>query len=155
MSSALQDELRQQKPFTSLAQEAHLSIGRTEVVLQEGLERVLRPHGISATQYNVLRILRGAGPGGLCRHEIRDRLLTRMPDVTRLLDRMEEAGLVVRERGTEDRRLVSTQLTTRGRELVDTLDEPVAEEHARAFGHLGDEPLRTLIQLLALVRQPR
>lgn len=154
MPTELRDELRQQKPFTSLAQEAHLNIARTEAVLQEGIERVLKPYGISGTQYNVLRILRGASDGGLCRHEIRDRLLTRMPDVTRLLDRMEEAGLVTRERDTTDRRLVSTQLTPRGRELVDSLDGPIAEEHQRRFGHLGEEQLRTLVRLLTLVRHP-
>jgi DNA-binding MarR family transcriptional regulator len=154
MPTTLLDELRQRKPFASLAQEAHLNLSRTEAVLQEGLDRVLKPYGVSTTQYNVLRILRGAGPEGLCRHEIRDRLLTRMPDVTRLLDRMEEAGLVTRERDAADRRLVTTRLTERGRELVDALDGPVAEEHERRLGHLGEEQLRALVRLLALVRHP-
>ena len=120
----------------------------------ELLERVLKPYGITGTQYNVLRILRGAESEGLCRNEIRDRLLTRMPDVTRLLDRMEEAGLVTRERDTTDRRLVTTRLTTRGRKLVDSLDEPIAAEHERSLGHLGETQLRTLVRLLTLARQP-
>ena len=154
MSPALLDELRQRKPFGSDAEEAHLSISRTAAALAEGIDAVLRPHGLSATQYNVLRILRGAGPEGHCRNEIRDRLVTRMPDVTRLLDRMEEAGLVTRERDAADRRLVSTRLTARGRELVDALDGPVAAEHARRFGHLDAAQLRTLVDLLALVRRP-
>lgn len=154
MPNDLLDELKQRKPFSSLAQEAHLNVGRTEAMLQEGIERILRPHGISAAQYNVLRILRGAGSQGLCRNEIRDRLLTRMPDVTRLLDRLEEAGLVTRERDATDRRLVTTRLTPRGSELVDVLDRPVAEEHERRLGHLGEEQLRTLIRLLTLVRHP-
>ena len=154
MSTDLLDELRQRKPFASLAQEAHLNVGRTQAMLHEGLEQVLRPYNLSATQYNVLRILRGAEPGGLCRNELRDRLLTRMPDVTRLLDRMEEAGLVTRERDTSDRRLVTTRLTERGRELVDALDGPVAEEHERRLGHLGEERLRVLVRLLTLVRHP-
>ena len=153
MPTELRDELRQPRPFASLTQEAHLNVSRTEVVLQEGLDRVLKPHGISATQYNVLRILRGAGSVGLCRHEIRDRLLTRMPDVTRLLDRMEEAGFVTRERGEADRRLVTTRLTERGREMVDALDGPVAEEHERRLGHLGEEQLDTLVRLLTLARR--
>ena len=153
MPNDLLDELRQRRPFTSLAHEAHLSVSRTEAVLQEGLDRVLKPHGVSGAQYNVLRILRGAGDAGLCRHEIRDRLLTRMPDVTRLLDRMERAGWVVRERDADDRRLVSTRLSPRGRELVDALDAPVAAEHDRRLGHLGDERLRSLVDLLALVRR--
>jgi DNA-binding MarR family transcriptional regulator len=154
MSNTLLDELHQRKPFASLAEEAHLNLSRTEAVLQEGIDRVLKPHGVSVTQYNVLRILRGAGPKGLCRNEIRDRLLTRMPDVTRLLDRMEEAGLVTREREAADRRLVTTRLTRRGRELVNALDGPVAEEHERRFGHLKDGELRTLVRLLTRVRHP-
>jgi DNA-binding MarR family transcriptional regulator len=152
MPTTLLDELHQRKPFASLAEEAHLNLSRTEAVLQEGIDRVLKPHGVSATQYNVLRIRRGAGAEGLCRHEIRDRLLTRMPDVTRLLDRMEEAGLVTRERDAADRRLVTTRLPARGRKLVDVLDGPVAEEHERQLGHLDDKQLRTLVRLLTLVR---
>lgn len=154
MSNTLLDELQQRKPFASLAEEAHLNLSRTEAVLQEGIDRVLKPHGVSATQYNVLRILRGAGPKGLCRNEIRDRLLTRMPDVTRLLDRMEEAGLVTREREAADRRLVTTRLTRHGRELVDSLDGPVAKEHERRLGHLKDSELRTLVRLLTRARHP-
>jgi DNA-binding MarR family transcriptional regulator len=152
MTNDLREELRQQKPFDSLEQEAFLSIGRTEAELGDAFERALRPFGISPTQYNVLRILRGAGPDGLCRNEIRDRLLSRMPDVTRLLDRMEDAGLVTRVRSDVDRRLVSTRLTDRGRALVDGLDQPVADEHARQLGHLSAVQLRTLIELLALAR---
>ena len=154
MSPDLREELRQQKPFESLYQEAHLSIARTQAVLDDAFEQLLRPYGVSAAQYNVLRILRGAPHDGLCRNEVRDRMLTRMPDVTRMLDRMEHAGWITRTRSTEDRRLVTTQLTPEGRALVDSLDEPVAEEHRRRFGHLGDAQLRTLVELLALVRQP-
>jgi DNA-binding MarR family transcriptional regulator len=149
----LRDEIRQRKPFDGLEQEAFLSIGRTEAALRDGFERILKPHGISLTQYNVLRILRGAGPEGLCRNEIRDRLVTRMPDVTRLLDRMEDARLVTRVRSTEDRRLVTTRLTRDGRALVDRLDGPVATEHRRRLGHLSRGRLQTLIDLLALVRR--
>ena len=86
MTSSLRAELRQRKPFSSLEQEAFLSVRRTEAALREHLDQVLKRHGISVTQYNVLRILRGAGQAGLCRNEIRDRLVDRMPDVTRLLD---------------------------------------------------------------------
>ena len=153
MTTDLRSELRQRKPFASLHQEAQLSLARTEAVLDAAFEQVLKPHGIGATQYNVLRILRGAGPVGLCRNEIRDRLLTRMPDVTRLLDRMAKAGLVIRGRSTEDRRLVSTRLTGRGSDLVARLDGPVAAEHQRRLGHLTTSQLRTLIELLALARQ--
>ncbi len=152
MPTELVTELRQTKPFSNLAQEAHVSVIRTAAVLSERLDRVLKPFDVSSTQYNVLRILRGAGDEGLCRNEIRDRLVTRMPDVTRLLDRMEDAGLVARERGSEDRRLVSTRLTERGRALVDQLDEPVDREDSRQFEQLNEDELRELLRLLALAR---
>lgn len=154
MSNELLDELRQRKPFQSLAQEAHLNVGRTDAVLQAGIERTLKPFGISATQYNVLRILRGAGANGLCRNDIRDRLVARMPDVSRLLDRMEEAGLVERERDSADRRLVTTRLSARGMTLVEELDGPIAAEHQRQLGHLSEEELRTLVRLLTRARSP-
>lgn len=152
MTPALRDELQQRKPFGSLYQEAQLNLGRTQAVLADAFDRMLKPFGISGTQYNVLRILRGAEANGLCRNEIRDRLITRMPDVTRLLDRMEEAGLVSRARDDDDRRLVTTRLTALGRELVDRLDAPVEAEHRRALGHLSESQLRTLIELLTLAR---
>ncbi len=153
MSISLREELRQSKPFGSLAQEAQLSIARTASVLNDGFEAVLKPYNIGLTQYNVLRILRGAGSAGLCRNEVRDRLISRMPDVTRLLDRMEEAGLVSRVRSTEDRRLVSTYLTPAGGELLATLDSKIDEEHARQMGHMSVEQLSQLIELLAIARE--
>ncbi len=130
-----------------------MNVARTHALLTDSFEAMLRPYGLTTAQFNVLRILRGAGGGGLCRNEVRDRMLTRMPDVTRLLDRMEEAGLVSRVRSTEDRRLVTTQLTPQGRELVNRLDDPVEEENHRRLGHLTAEQLRTLNELLILVRQ--
>ena len=153
MTATLRDELQQYRPFTSPQQEAFLNIARTQAVLFDAFEKLLRPHGISLTQYNVLRVLRGAEPDGLCRNEVRDRLLTRMPDVTRLLDRMEEAGLISRVRDSEDRRQVTTRLTKQGRQLVDKLDAPVADEHQRCLGHLTQAQLATLIDLLTLVRR--
>lgn len=152
MATTLRQELRQRRPFASLCQEAFLNLTRTETVLVDAMERILKPHGVAMTQYNVLRMLRGAGNDGLCRNEIRDRLISRMPDVTRLLDRMEEAGLVSRVRGDEDRRLVRTTLTKRGRALVDRLDDEVNAEHARQLGHLTREQLQTLVDLLTLAR---
>ena len=154
MSPELREEIRQNKPFNSLQQEASLNLYRTSNVVTDSFEQMLKPYGITGTQYNVLRILRGAEPRGLCRNEVRDRLLNRMPDATRLLDRMEEAGLVSRSRDGEDRRLVSTQLTRQGRRLVDELDDVVAREHERRFGHLSEQQLRTLIKLLTVVRHP-
>lgn len=148
----LRDEIRQGRPFESLGQEVFLSLARTEAVLRDGLERVLAPHGLSFAQYNVLRILRGAGPAGLCRNEVRDRLITRMPDVSRLLDRMEAAGLLNRARSDGDRRLVNAMLTGRGRALVDQLDGAVGREHERQLGHLTRKQLSTLGELLGLAR---
>ena len=153
MPRSIRDEIRQKKPFTSPQHEALLNVVRTASALNNAMEELLRPYGISGTQYNVLRILRGAEPDGLCRNELRDRMLTRMPDVTRLLDRMEEAGLVERARSAEDRRLVSTRITEAGRRLVDSLDAPVSAFHQRRLGHLTDAQLRSLSELLSLARE--
>jgi DNA-binding MarR family transcriptional regulator len=152
MVMSLQEEIKQTKPFASLAHEAHLSVVRTAAVVQDEVERFLKPYGITATQYNVLRILRGAEPDGLCRNEVRDRMLTRMPDMTRLLDRMEEAGLVVRSRERDDRRMVLTRISAQGRQLLLDLDVAVDREHKSRFTKLSDDELRSLIEMLARVR---
>ena len=152
MVTTLREEIKQTKPFTSLEQEAQLSVIRTGAMLMDEIEQFLRPYEITATQYNVLRILRGAEPNGLCRNELRDRMLTRMPDMTRLLDRMEEAGLVTRQRSTADRRLVTTQITKKGRQIVDDLDEAADDQHEKALGHMSEQQLRTLIKLLTIAR---
>ena len=153
MPTSLREELKQRKPFTSLEQEAGLSVVRTSAMLVDAFERMLKPYGITATQYNVLRILRGAEPNGLCRNDLRDRMLTRMPDVTRLLDRMEESGLIGRARETNDRRMVMTRITPKGRRLLDDLEGPVANEHQRAFAGLTKEQMRALIAHLSVVRE--
>jgi DNA-binding MarR family transcriptional regulator len=153
MSPSLQEELRQSKPFSSLQQEAYLSVVRTTSALTDQIEDLLKPYGISGTQFNVLRILRGAGDGGLCRNELRDRMLTRMPDMTRLLDRMEDAGLVTRSRERDDRRMVLTRITERGRELLGQVDRPVSDLHRKQLARLTDAQLRSLIDLLAKVRE--
>jgi len=147
-----QQEIRQRKPFRSLRQEAHLGLQRTAALLEHAFENALKPHGITATQYNALRILRGAGAGGLCRNEIRERLVRQVPDVTRLLDRLEDLQLVSRTRGGDDRRFVSATITKRGLELLDDLDDRIEEIHQEQLGHLSREQLRTLIDLLAAVR---
>jgi DNA-binding MarR family transcriptional regulator len=152
MSPTLKEDLRQKKAFTSLHQEAFLNVLRTSSTLTDALEDLLRPHGLSATQYNVLRILRGSGPDGLCRNELRDRMLTRMPDMTRLLDRMEDAGLVTRAREREDRRMVLTRITTAGQTLLAELDRPVNDLHRRQLGRLSDTQLRSLVDLLTAAR---
>ena len=117
------------------------------------MEDLVKSQGISATQYNVLRILRGSGAEGLCRNALRDRMLNRMPDMTRLLDRMEEAGLVQRGREGEDRRMVLTRITEKGRRLLSELDAPVLALHKRQMSRLTDAQLRSLSDLLTLVRE--
>jgi DNA-binding MarR family transcriptional regulator len=153
MTKHLLDEIQQKKPFGSLEQEAFLNVMRTAAELTDSFERVLAPAGITSSQYNVLRILRGAGNAGLCRNEVRDRMLTRMPDMTRLLDRMEKSGLVARARGLADRRVVTTEITDKGIRLLDELESAVAQEHARRLGHMSSDQLSLLIDLLSEVRE--
>ena len=153
MPATLRDDLRQSKPFASLQEEAHLNVMRTAARLTDAGEDLFRRYGLSGPQYNVLRILRGAQPGGLCRNDLRDRMITRMPDMTRLLDRMEEAGLVTRTREGDDRRMVLTRITDAGLRLVDELDSPIAALHQAKIGHLSEEQLRSLIELLTLARE--
>jgi len=155
MTPGLQNEIKQTKPFASLEQEAMLNIERTAALLGHQLEQALKPFGITPTQYNVLRILRGAGDRGLCRHEVRERLVAQVPDVTRLLDRLEEMKLIARERDAADRRLVNTHITTHGLELLEELDQPVIDFHKAQLGHLGKEKLRTLIDLLSTARETK
>ena len=100
----------------------------------------------------MLRILRGAGDPGLCRNEVGQRLVTKVPDVTRLLDRMEAAGLIVRQRGGEDRRYVATRITEKGLKLLDRIDRERPAIHGRQLGHVGQKRLRELIALLEEVR---
>jgi DNA-binding MarR family transcriptional regulator len=149
----LQDELQQRRPFRNLEEEATLNLFRT-VSLLEGLSTAfLRDHGLTPSQYNVLRILRGAGDAGLGRNEIGERMIDRAPDITRMLDRMEQAGLVHRERSTTDRRCVPTVLTAEGRAIVDALDQPNADIQHAYLGHLSQEQLLTLIETLTQIRE--
>ena len=152
MAGTLQDELKQTRPFKDLEEEAYLSILRTAAMLDHSVAQALKPHGVTTTQYNVLRILRGAGAAGLCRNEVGERLVTAVPDVTRLLDRMEEMGLIARKRGTEDRRFVTTTLTKKGSDLVNRLDARVGRIHAEQLGHVDKRRLKTLVDLLGEVR---
>jgi DNA-binding MarR family transcriptional regulator len=150
--SQLQQELKQARPFKSLEEEAHLSIQRTAALLEHAFESALKPHRITATQYNVLRILRGSEPDGLCRSEIAQRLVRQVPDVTRLLDRLEDAKLIVRQRGGEDRRYVLTRITRSGLHVLDQVQHRIDEIHRNQLGHLDHAQLRRLISLLAAVR---
>lgn len=157
MSSKLQKELRKEKPFDSLEQEAYLNVIRTADVLLRDTSEVLKPAGLSTVQYNVLRILRGmkctGGPiTGLACREVAERMITRDPDMTRLLDRLEKRGLITRAREERDRRVVRTCITKAGLDLLASLDDAVLESHRRQLNHLGIKRLRELITLLEEAR---
>ena len=154
MAADLRTEIKQSKAFATLEQEAHLSIERTAAVLGHAFAESLRAYGITGTQYNVLRILRGAGAAGLCRNDVRDRLVAKVPDATRLIDRLADAGLVTRVRDSDDRRVVTTRITTAGTALLAKLDTVVDDVHRRLLGHMTREQLKTLIELLAVAREP-
>lgn len=124
-----------------------LELLRATDMLSRGLIAVLKAEELSPTQYNVLRILRGA-PEGLPCGEIGNRMITRDPDITRLLDRLEKRGLIVRSRESKDRRMVMARITPLGLKLLGRLDEPVQETHRKQLGHLGRDRLRALTELL-------
>ena len=130
---------------------AFLDLVRTWDLLSRGPAQVLKTEDLSATQYNVLRILRGA-PDGLPCGEIASRMITRDPDVTRLLDRMEKRGLISRCRETKDRRMVMTRITPEGLKVLARLDEPMVEAHRKQLGHLGKDRLLALTELLGAAR---
>lgn len=148
----VQEEIKQTKPFRSIADEAFVTLQRTADVLLRGITQFLKPWGVSPTQYNVLRILRGAGPVGLRCGEIGERMVTHDPDITRLLDRMDKAGWIERTRDTKDRRVVVTRVTKVGLDLLKQLDRPIDEYTRKISGELGDRRLRELVDLLNEVR---
>jgi DNA-binding MarR family transcriptional regulator len=139
-------------PSSALEHEAYLSLLRTADALARGAEEVVKPFGLSGTQYNILRILRGAGARGLCCREAAERMLTHDPDVTRLLDRLERRGLIVRVRASSDRRVITAQITPEGLRILAKLDKPIEECHQRQFGHLGPRRLAQLIEFLNSAR---
>ena len=148
MVKRLQDEIKQSRPFPTLEEEVLVGLARTADARQRGLAAVFKAAGLSPTQYNVLRILRGAGGPGLSCRDITDRMVTRDPDLTRLLDRLETRHLVSRSRDGEDRRVVTTRITQAGLALLEELEGPLAAEQQRLLGHLGEQRLRSLADLL-------
>lgn len=153
---ALQHEIGKRRPFDHPEQEAHLNLVRTESVLRADFDRLFDAHGLSGSAYNILRILRGSrlagDPHGQPCHAIGERMVVRVPDVTRLVDRLEQRGLVERRRCSVDRRVVYVVITRAGLELLKALDEPVLELHRRQLGHLSRHDLRELNRLLVLAR---
>jgi DNA-binding MarR family transcriptional regulator len=148
----LQAELRQSKSFASLHAEAFLNLVRTAAQLQHALHLRLKPYGLTETQYNSLRILRGAGASGLTCAEIAERLVSQDPDITRLVERLQRQGLVRRERGAKDRRVVLTKITPAGLDRLKQAD-PVVDSTVHAFlSHLSQSELRTMIDLTERAR---
>lgn len=150
--SVLQAELRQSRPFRSPSHEAVVGIWRTASLLRRRFAEVVEPAGVTTQQYNVLRILRGAGAEGLPTLSIRDRMIDEAPGITRLVDRLVEVGLVERDRTQADRRQVVCRITTEGLALLDRLDDAVHEADLRFLAALDEEEQRLLVSLLDRVR---
>jgi DNA-binding MarR family transcriptional regulator len=153
MAKSITEELKQRKPYRTLEQEASVSLARTAALIEYAAADVLRAHGLTPTQYNVLRILRGAEPHGLGRNAVRERMVFLVSDVTRLLDRLVDMRLVVRTRGGEDRRVVVSRITQAGLDRIAPLDTVIERMHRRQLGHLGQRKLRDLLALLAEARE--
>lgn len=152
MSGKLQGEIRQSRPFGSLEEECYLTLVRTADALARKEVEALKGWQLTPTQYNALRILRGAGERGATCGEIAERMLTRDPDVTRLIDRLEPRGLIQRSRSEEDRRVVRTRITQAGLDLLQQLDGPTQNWSRAQLGHLTRKELRQLIALLDRAR---
>lgn len=149
----LKDLIRQTKPFSSPEEETMLTILRTADVLGYRLAQFFKKRRLTPTQYNVLRIVRGAGaPGALC-SEVGARLITRVPDVTRLLDRLERQGLIARERQLDDRRAVRVRLTRKGSDLLARIDPEVEAFHRECLKHMPRKALAQLNELLDRARK--
>jgi len=153
MSGKLAREIHQSKPFASLEEEAFLNLGRTFGALQEKVAELLKQYQLTATQYNMLRILRGAGTAGITCSQATERMLTPDPDVTRLLDRMETRGLIARERSRQDRRVVITRITADGLALAGEIDRPLVDLLRATMGRIGRQRLKQLIETLEELRE--
>jgi MarR family transcriptional regulator, organic hydroperoxide resistance regulator len=152
MSGKLQREIQQTKPFPTREAEAFLNLQRSADFLMQRVSEALKPAGLTPTQYNILRILRGAGPDGLACRDIGERLITRDPDLTRLLDRMEQRGLVARSREDRDRRVVTVRIAAEGLETLNRLDQPLQELQRKQFQKLDEPRIQLLIELLESLR---
>ena len=147
----LQHELKKKKPFASAEQEAILNILRTSDWIDNRLGRLFREYGLTCSQYNVLRILRGEGKP-LPSLEIADRMIQVVPAITGLIDRLEQQKLVVRRRSTEDRRVVFVEITGKALEVLKKLDKPLEQLHQSLVGHLSRAELESLSRLLERAR---
>jgi DNA-binding MarR family transcriptional regulator len=154
MSPKLKDEIKQGKPFESLEAEVFLNVVRTADALSRGGEEILKLVGLSPNQYNILRILRGAGEQGLCCREVAERMVTRDPDVTRLVDRLERRSLLTRSRDSKDRRIITVRITPDGLKTLKDLDGPMDEYNRNRLSHMDKADLRKLSDLLEAAREP-
>ncbi len=152
MVPGIQAEIKQAKPFGSLEEEALIAMLRTSDKLQQQVAEFLKPYGLSPTQFNALRILRGAGEAGLPCSEIGERMINHDPDITRLMDRLEQRGLVERARSQKDRRVHIARITSSGLDILKTLDRPMEQFHRRIMAQVGKIQLQSLIRVLAQVR---
>jgi len=144
----MKSENKPEKPSGALEQIAFVTILRLADELSWNVVELLKSADLTSTQYNVLRILRGAGPEGLPCHDVGERLINRDPDITRLLDRMEKRGLVERSRQVKDRRVIAVQITPAGLHVLKQFDKPVEAMHREQFKNLSQSQLKTLIDLL-------
>jgi DNA-binding MarR family transcriptional regulator len=154
MSPKLKDEIKQGKPFESLEAEVFLNLVRTADALSRSGEEILKLVNLSLNQYNVLRILRGAGEEGLCCREVAERMITRDPDITRLVDRLERRGLVTRSRDSKDRRIITVRISEAGLKMLKDLDRPMDEASRNRLSHMDKDDLRKLSELLEAAREP-
>jgi MarR family transcriptional regulator, organic hydroperoxide resistance regulator len=152
MPRGLQAELKQKVPLASREQEAYLLLLRTADALRARVEACLQEFGLTGTQYNALRILRGEGGEGLPCSEIAERMITRDPDITRLLNRLEKRGLVTRAKGKADRRVIYGKITASGLKLLGKMDGPVKRHNREMLKHVCQEKLAQLIGLLERLR---
>lgn len=144
---------KQSKRAERLEEDVSLDILRTAAALEHFFTEGIRLYGLTPTQYNVLRILRGAGPSGLCRNDVRDRMLTPVGDATRLIDRLIAAGYAKKTKNPDDKRFITTRITEKGLKLLSDLDEPVLDMHRTLLGHLPKSDLKTLSTLLKAIRK--
>jgi DNA-binding MarR family transcriptional regulator len=152
VSAKNQKEAVKPKPSASREEAVYLSLLRTAEWLSRGLIETLARADLTPTQYNALRILRGAGREGASCSEVSERMVTKDSDITRLLDRLEARGLISREREAKDRRRIATRITDEGLRVLAELDEPIAETHRAQLGHLGEKRLASLGTLLEAAR---
>ncbi len=153
MVGKVQEEIKQSKPFRNLQEEVFINLLLTADTLSRQLAEMLKRSGLTPAQYNVLRILRGAGDCGHACREIGDRMITKDPDVTRLLDRLEDRGLVSRARDERDRRVITVRVTPKGLGLLSELDSEIDRFDRKLFEHMSERQLTKLCELLEVARR--